>query len=211
MSEDQAIDILHSILAGPEYRFDSSMPWWQQLLAPVLDYAWSLLGQLLQLFSGSVTGREGWVGIAVVGASALVLAVGLGYLVRALRLSIGREAELRTASLAERRERSDRLWFAAQRAAADGELAEAVRLMYLSALYALDERSLVHLEASRTNREHAQALRLGQPSLADAFADLVDRYERVRYGHASVAAEAFTEFNSRAERVRNASLEGAVA
>src|SRR5690348_17271484 len=187
MSEDQAVDRLHTILARPEYRFDTSLPWWQQLLAPILDYAWSLLGQLVQLFTASVTGREGWLGIAVVVLCAAVLAVALGYLIRALRLSVRREAELRGASQAERRMRSDRLWFAAQRVAADGDFAEATRLAYLSALYALDEHALVHVELSLTNREHAHSLARGHPALAQPFVDLVDRYERVRYGHAAVA------------------------
>ena len=80
--------------------------------------------------------------------------------------------------------------------------------MYLSALYALDERALLHVERSHTNREHAHSLRRAHPALADTFSELVDAYERVRYGHASVPPEAFVEFSGRAERVRSATLPG---
>src|SRR5690349_3752008 len=103
MPEDQALDRLHTILARPEYQVDQGTPWWQQLLAPILDYLWSLLGQLVQLVLNSASGREGAVGLGVLLACAVVLAAALVYLGRALRLSVGRESGLRAAGLAERR------------------------------------------------------------------------------------------------------------
>jgi uncharacterized protein DUF4129 len=211
MPEDQALDRLHTILARPEYRVDQGTPWWQQLLAPILDYLWSLLGQLVQLVLNSASGREGAVGLGVLLACAVVLAAALVYLGRALRLSIGRESGLRAAGLAERRERSDQLWQAAQERAAAADFGGAVRLTYLSALYALDEHALVHLERSLTNREHARRLQAAHPAFGPNFNDLVERYERVRYGRAIVGAEAFKDFSDRAERVRSAALQGAAA
>jgi hypothetical protein len=133
------------------------------------------------------------------------------YLVRAVRLSVTRESALRGASLAERRDRSDHLWQTAQQLAATGQYAEAVRSAYLSALYALDERALLHVEFSLTNREHAERLKRAYPSLGDSFGELVERYERVRYGQADVASVGFAEFSGRAQRVRSAALEGAGA
>jgi hypothetical protein len=211
MSEDEALQQLHAILARPEYQFDRSLPWWQQLLAPLLDFAWRLLSQLIQLVLDTSAGREGGLGLGVLIGSVLVLAVALLYLVRAVRLSVMREAALRGASLAERRERSDQLWQTAQQLAATGQYAEAVRCLYLSALYALDERALLHVEFSLTNREHAQRLKRAYPSLGDSFGELVERYERVRYGQADVAPDGFAEFSGRAQRVRSAALEGAGA
>jgi uncharacterized protein DUF4129 len=211
MPEDQAIGQLHAILARPEFQTDTSVPWWQQLLAPVLDFIWGLISRLWLVIFSSATGREGAVGIAVLALAGLLLGAGVVYLVRALRLSIGREAEVRAASLSERRERSDQLWQAAQRLAAQGEFAEALRVAYLSALYALDERAVLHLERSLTNREHAQRLRSAHPGLADTFGELVERYERVRYGRAAVAAEAFANFSVQAQRVRHAALGGNAA
>jgi hypothetical protein len=140
-----------------------------------------------------------------------VLVLATAYLVRAVRLSVVRETQLRSASLAERRERSDELWRTAQQLAAAGELGEAVRVAYLSALYALDERALLHVERNLTNREHAQRLQQQYPALGDSFGELVERYERVRYGRASVAAETFSDFSARAQHVRSAALEGSAA
>jgi len=211
MPEDQAVAQLHGILARPEFQSDAALPWWQQLLAPVLEYVWGLLSQLATVLLASVSGREGYLGIGVLAVCLLLCAAVVVFLVRALRLSIGREAEVLAASLSERRERSDQLWQSAQKLAAQGDFPEAVRLAYLSALYALDEHALLHLERTLTNREHALRLRALHPRLADTFGDLVDRYERVRYGRASVAPEAFADFSGRAQQVRSAALGGTTA
>jgi hypothetical protein len=211
MGEDQALAQLHAILARPEFQFERSVPWWQQLLGPLIDFAWSQLGQLVQLVLDASNGRQGWLGILVLVGCAAVLVLAATYLVRAVRLSVVRETQLRSVSLAQRRERSDQLWGTAQQLAAAGELAEATRLAYLSALYALDEHALLHVETNLTNHEHAQRLREHYPVLGDSFDELVERYERVRYGRAPVGSETFTDFSARAERVRSAALEGAAA
>ena len=80
----------------------------------------------------TATGREGWFGIGVLAVcGALVVVVGL-YLVRTVRLSVLRDDRVTATSLAERRERSERLWRTAHELAAAGQLAEAVRMVYLS-------------------------------------------------------------------------------
>jgi hypothetical protein len=211
MGEDQALVRLHAILARPEFQAQRDLPWWQQLFAPVLNFAWGLLAQLVQLVLDATSGRQGSIGIVVLALSAVVLVFATAYLARAVRLSVVREAQLRSASLVERRERSDELWRTAQQLAAAGELGEALRLAYLSALYALDERALLHVERNLTNREHAQRLEQHYPELGDSFNELVERYEQVRYGRASVVAETFSDFSERAQHVRSAALEGSAA
>jgi uncharacterized protein DUF4129 len=211
MTEDQALERLQAILARPEFQIDTSVPWWQQLLAPVLDAVWGALARLVALVFDTASGQDGALGISILVVSAALVVGALVYLVRALRLSVVREAEMRGATLAERRERSDQLWQAAQRLAAGGEFTDAVRLLYLSSLYALDEHAVLHLERGLTNHEHALRLQSTHPALGGAFSDLVDRYERVRYGRATVSSEAFHEFSGRAQEVRAAALRGATA
>jgi hypothetical protein len=211
VNEDQALGTLRAILAQPQFQSERSAPWWQQLLAPVLDVLWTLLAQFVRLVVDSGTGREGALGVVLLVASAAVLGFAIAYLGRAVRLSVVGEARLRGGSLAERRVRSDELWRSAQQKAAAGELQAALQLAYLSALYALDERALVHVEINLTNREHAQRLAREHPALGDSFTELVERYERVRYGRASVASEAFEDFSARAQHVRDTALSGAAA
>jgi hypothetical protein len=211
MNEDQALTHLQAILARPEYQVDRSVPWWQQLLAPILGIAWRLLAQFVQLVLDSTSGRQGSLGIVAVLASAAVLIAAGAYVLRAVRLSVVGETRLRGASLAECRQRSDELWRQAQQLATLGKLDEGLQMAYLSALYALDERALLRVEINLTNREHAQRLARQHPALGEPFNDLVERYERVRYGGASVAAETFTDFSARAQHVRSAALEGSSA
>ena len=211
MGEDQALARLGEILARPEYHVDTSVPWWQQLLAPVFDLIWLLLTRVFQTASDSAAGREGILGWGVLAMCTVLLVAVVTYLVRAVRISVLRESRVAGASHAERRQRSDELWQAAQALAAAGQFAEAVRTLYLSALYALDERALLHVETSLTNREHAQRLQQLHPEMAGTFGDVVERYDRLRYGHAPVGDETFGELSQRVERVRTAAFRGAPA
>jgi Domain of unknown function (DUF4129) len=207
MGEDQALERLRDILARPEFRVDQSPAWWQQLLAPVFDLINYLLAQLIQTVLNTTSGREGWFGIGVLLVSAaLIVVVGGGYLVRLVRLSVVRDSRVDAASLAERRERSERLRQTAHQLAAAGQLAEAVRMLYLSALYALDERALLHVESSLTNREHARRLSQAHPSLGATFFEVVERYDRARYGRFLVTEATFAELSRLVERARSASL-----
>jgi hypothetical protein len=205
MAEDQALARLREILARPEYHVDASVPWWQQLLQPLFDLLGYGVARLVQTLSDSATGREGWLGLLALVVSAGVFAFAAAYMLRAIRLSVVRETRLESVNLRQRRERSDRLWQSAQQLAAAGQLAEAVRVLYLSALYALDESAVLHVETALTNREHVRLLGLLRPSLASTFNEIVDQYDRIRYGHAAVAPETFEDFRGRIARLRSAS------
>jgi hypothetical protein len=140
---------------------------------------------------------------------AVLIGAVLIYLVRAVRLAVTQESRVGAASLAERRERSERLWQTAEQLAAAGRLSEAVRVLYLSALYALDERALLHVETSLTNREHARKLSQAPPEVAQTFSEVVDRYDRVRYGSEPISTQTFAELSGLVARSRQAWLQGA--
>jgi hypothetical protein len=142
--------------------------------------------------------------LALAIAVSLVVVVALaafGY--RSARAALTGEARLRAVS-GEARERSDRLWQEGQHLAAVGRLAEACRALYLSALYALDERGVMRLEAAATNLEHARRLAAAQPELAEPFERLVQRYDRLRYGRYPVDRPAYDEVRALVERTRAA-------
>jgi hypothetical protein len=208
MGEDAALARLLDILARPEYQFEQSRPWWQQLLAPVGDLIGYLLARFIQTLVDTTAGREGWFGLWIEALCVILFAVVIVYLVRAVRLSVTRESQVGSVKLAERRERSDRLWQTAQQLAAAGQLAEAVRVVYLSALYALDERALLHVESSLTNREHARQLSQLHPDVGRTFSEVVQDYDRIRYGRIPVTETTFTELSGRVARARSASLQG---
>jgi hypothetical protein len=208
MGEDQAVERLREILARPEYQGELVRPWWEQLLAPLFDLARYLIARFIQTVVDTTSGREGWFGLGALAVCAVLIVVTAAYLVRAIRLSVTRESRLGSTSLAERRERSERVWATAQQLAAAGELARAVRVVYLSALYALDERALLHVESSLTNREHARRLSLVHPEVAHTFAEVVNNYDRLRYGRFPISATTFAELSGLVARARAASLGG---
>ena len=76
---------------------------------------------------------------------------------------------------------------------------------------ALDERALLHVESSLTNREHARQLSRLHPDVGQSFSDVVQHYDRLRYGALPVTETAFAELSGRVARARNASLHGAAA
>jgi hypothetical protein len=211
MGEDLALTRLHDILSRSEYQLEPARSWWEQLVAPVLDLLGYLLARFVQTLADTTAGREGWFGLGVEAACLALVAVVVVYLVRAVRLSVSRESRAGAIKLAERRERSDRLWQTAQRLAAAGQLAEAVRVVYLSALYALDERDLLHVENSLTNREHARQLSLHYPELGRTFSEVVQHYDRLRYGRFPVTEMTFSELSGRVARARSACLPGSTS
>ena len=211
MTETQALDRLHEILARPEYQLDQSRPWWEQLLAPVWDLVLYLIARFIQTVVETASGREGWYGLVVLAVCGVLVTAALVYLIRAIRLSVTRESHVRSVDLMERRERSERLWQTAQQLAAAGQFAEAVRIVYLSALYALDERALLHVESSQTNREHARRLSQLHPEVAQAFSAVVESYDRVRYGRSAVTNSTFGELSALVARARTSAVGGSAA
>jgi len=208
VDESAALARLSEILARPEYQVDQSRPWWDAWLGPVFDLASYLLARLVQIAGDAMSGRAGSFGIGVFGVCLALIAMVSVYLVRTVRLSVMRDSHVGLASLVERRQRSERLWQTAQQLAAAGKLAEAVRLLYLSALYALDERALLHVESSLTNREHARQLSRSHPDLGQTFFEVVERYDRVRYGRLPITESTFAELSGLVARARTASLRG---
>ena len=81
-------------------------------------------------------------------------------------------------------------------------VAGSTRAAYLSALYALDEHAVLHIQSGLTNFEHAARLSREHPELGGAFAELVRRYDRVRYGRYQVTPEVFAELSSLVQRTR---------
>jgi hypothetical protein len=207
MGEEQALAVLRQILDRPEYQRDSTaQPWFDQILGPLADLIGYALANMRDSISNVMSGREGVYGWVILVLCGLLFGAGLVYIARAVRMSVTREIQFHGASLIERRERSERLWVTAQRLAASGALGEAARVLYLSALYALDERALLRIEGGLTNREHAQQLKRLYPEVSPTFSEVVARYDRLRYGTAPVSETAFSELSALVAQSRAAAL-----
>lgn len=203
MSESQALEALHTILARAEFasaRAGRSL--FEIWTAAIREWLWDLLLGFVRPVGDVLSPQRSWMDLALL-VGALVATAGIGWVVlRAIGLSVVREARADARLSAARRARSDELWRQAQELAAQGRLADAARALYLSALYALEEHALLRVQEALTNREHAERIQGEQPELSSIFATLVQRYDRVRYGAASVDRDTFEELNGLVDRAR---------
>ena len=78
----------------------------------------------------------------------------------------------------------------------------AIRYLYLASLLMLDEHGLIHYDRTLTNREHLRQV-AGDPELADALRPVVETFDDVWYGFASVNETIYQEFRANVERLRN--------
>jgi hypothetical protein len=83
----------------------------------------------------------------------------------------------------------------------EGDYRSAIRYLYLSSLLLLDERNVMKYEPTLTNREHLQRIS-NRPHLSDALQPVVNTFDRVWYGFATVDTSAYAEFRRNVERLR---------
>ncbi|MBV8084433.1 MAG: DUF4129 domain-containing protein [Chloroflexi bacterium] len=190
MSERDALNALAAILAGPDFA-RPTVSLWQLLLDALLSLVRDFLDWLSAPAHNLLAGRVTAIEIAACALALALLGAVAWFVARVVSFSVVREGAIGGGVARERRERSDALWRQAQDFAAGGQLADAVRSLYLSALYALDEHDLLHVEAALTNREHAERLQRAQPRAGGLLAEVVQTYEPLRYGGHPVTAGAY--------------------
>lgn len=203
MSESEALEALHAILARPEFATTragrSLLEVWT---TAIREWLWDLLLGFVRPVGEVLSPQRSWIDLALL-VGALVATAGIGWVVlRAVGMSVVREAREDARVAAARRARSDELWRQAQELAAQGRLAEAARSLYLSALYALEEHAVLQVQESLTNREHAERILGEQTELSSVFERLVQRYDRLRYGTDEVDRDTFEELNGLVDRTR---------
>jgi hypothetical protein len=87
---------------------------------------------------------------------------------------------------------------------AEQDYRTAIRYLYLESLLLLDERGLIHYDRSLTNREHLRQVS-NQPNVTEALRPVVNTFDRVWYGFASVDEALYQEFVQNVERLRQLS------
>ena len=204
MDEATALERLQAILARPEFAGMGQSGLRESVWITLRDLVYDAVMRFFTPVVDAV--GEGGSGVQlsaiIAWAVALLALVVFGW--RALRLTVLPAARASAPSAALRRERSDRLWREAHDLAAAGRLRDAARALYLPALYALDELGLLRGQPGPANREHALSAAQAHPEASGAFAALVERYDRLRYGGYPVEPDTFAELSDLAARARGA-------
>jgi hypothetical protein len=181
---------LGGVLARPE--FQPARP------GPVDNFISDLLRRLLNAPAGG--GQIGANLVTVVG-TLLVLAV-LGTLIYNLWRTVAPNAALPVAgSPAGERLSAGGALAQAGTLAAGGDYRAAIRYLYLSTLLLLDERRALRYDRSLTNRE-VLAQVAGDEALAERLRPVVEEFDRVWYGFASVDEAEYEEYQRQIGRVR---------
>jgi hypothetical protein len=194
---------LREILDRPEFQAGEGRSAIDRALDPVRTWIRSLGQQALRWLArvlGPIFEAGGaailW-GIVGVG---LVILVGVAVLLRRLmRGAVADEAILDGFETAGLPRAADEL-ARAREAAGAGDARRALHHHYRAVLLRLDERDHLSLDSALTNRELLPRL-AASPALAEPFAALVARFDRLWYGQTACSMEEYAAFVEIAERV----------
>jgi len=94
-----------------------------------------------------------------------------------------------------------------------GDMRNAVRYLYLSSLFALDERGLLRFDKARTNREYLNSLLANKGILASehasrlvisTFINLVDGFDQIWYGYHPIDRQGYEAYALQVSEIKRA-------
>jgi hypothetical protein len=176
--------------------------WWRDF--------WDWVGRMLESLlrpvgpvSRPASQAFGWIILAIGG---LLLAAVIGYLLLGLRRTVAAEARIAdddpAAGLTARTALDQ-----AGEIARSGDYRSAMRYLYISALIWLDESDQLRYDRALTNREYLDRLR-DNAGLREQLRPVVETFDRVWYGHATLDAEAFASYRAQVEDLRREGVKG---
>ena len=192
---DADLDTLARILAQSKYAALPEPPAWSQWL-------YDLYRRLINWLRSATAGVQvpdlsaAWLIGLSLALAALLIAVGwrLRRVVARDRGRLTTPAPTEVATADEALDKADSL-------AAAGDLRQAVRLLYLATLLALEEQGALRFDRALTNHEVLQHLR-NRPDLAAVLAGVIDVFDRVWYGEQTLSAESFATYAAAVNALR---------
>jgi hypothetical protein len=194
---------LQAILARPELQVAERRSLLDGLLDPIRVWVRWLGTELMRLLGWILepaADLDGAVILYAIVGVALVMLIGVALTLRRLmRGSLTGDAALAAAAVVGRPRAADELTRARALAQA-GETRQAVHYLYRAMLLRLDERDHLPFDGTLTNRELLPRL-TAAPELANPFAELVARFDRLWYGQTDCSADEYATFAALADRV----------
>jgi hypothetical protein len=171
------------------------------LLTAFLDWVIDILDQLFSPMSApSGTGTVlRWL---IIAACIVVLGGVLLYLLLHMRQATTRQASATDPDDPEAHLTATTALQQASTLAQGGDYRTAVRYLYLSSLLWLDERNLLRYDRALTNREYLARLS-HRPDLRARLQPIVETFDQVWYGHATLDAERFRAYQQQVDDLRH--------
>jgi hypothetical protein len=200
----EQLALLQAILARSEFQVAAQRSFLAWLLDPIRAWSgWLLLkvGEWLSWLFGSTDVRpDGQVVLYTIVAIGVVVLGGVALTLRQLmRGTLAEDDALADVAMAGPPRAADEL-ARARALAQDGDARRAVHHLYRAVLLRLDERDHLPFDGALTNRELLPRL-TAEPALADPFAELVARFDRLWYGQNDCTAEEYQAFAQLGDRV----------
>jgi hypothetical protein len=197
----QDVQTIGAILSRPEFQWQPDEPslleqWWSRIRERFFQW----LARMLTNLGGSRAASA--LPYILTAGGLLVIFLAMIYLMRNLVAGVVAESELGagdetgkeilTAGAALQK---------AQALSSAGDYRLAVRYLYLSTLFLLEERGLLPYDRSRTNREYLRGLR-NLPALAAILQELVEVFDRVWYGYQPLDENSYDQYARRVEELQ---------
>lgn len=170
------------------------------LLGRFLDWLFRQLGRLFRPIGDAGFRSANAIGWLVAGLGLLLLIGVLAYVLLWTRRNLASDARAASDD-PEARLTSNSAVQQASDLARGGDYRTAVRYMYLSALLWLDERDMLRYDRALTNREYLEHLG-NNPELRGRLLPIVETFDRVWYGYASLDAQSFEAYRQQVEALR---------
>lgn len=169
-----------------------------------LDWLVDLIDRLFSPVTSTSSGNPaigsllGWV---LIGICCLLVVGVLAYLLRSARSTLAHEAQAPSDDDPEAGLTATGALQQASNLARGGDYRTAVRYLYLSALLWLDERGMLRYNRALTNREYLASL-ADNPELQRRLLPIIETFDRVWYGYATLDATSFRAYQQQVEELR---------
>ncbi len=211
----QAGALLKEILARPEFQWKAKPP------NPLEEWLNRQVNRFLQWLSTLFTGRsvdlpaplELLLRLGLPFIAVLLLSLLAFYITTTLRRSFAPAAALPNAvQPGDEALDAPAAWEFASQLANRSDYRGALRYLYLSTLFSLDENGFLRFDKTRTNHEYLAALRgsktPGSELILAGFVDLVDLFDRVWYGYQPFDQPGYAAYASRVEDLQRLAKAG---
>jgi hypothetical protein len=197
-SEDA--DYVQTILARPEFQWAEEKP------NPLSEWINRVINWFLKLFkdlfpsdSGSQVNIDlSW--LYYIGSTIFIIFL-LYYVFRGTFANLVSEAEIEDDTGEDKYLTAEKAIARAHSLSRQGDLRQAVRYLYLSALFFLEENGVLKYEASKTNREYVQSIADRAP-LARSLNRVVETFDKVWYGFRQIDEAAYSKYEEEVKTLR---------
>ncbi len=194
-------DLLDRVLARPEFQWEPSQPSdLEKFIQGLVDNFLKLVARLLP--DTIELGGAPLLRYLLTGLGVLALVLALAFALKDLLADLVPETELDpVVGAGDENLTSASAMKRAQELSSGGDYRSAVRYLYLSALFLLEERGLLRYDRSLTNREYLRSV-AHLPRLAKLLSQVVEIFDRVWYGYQPLDEATYLAYENQVDELK---------